>query len=89
MKEAREGKTEGVGVKHLLLRRGSIADRVHDRTFACFGGDQSSEVAKALRKRGWTDVGYVALVHSGIKSAILRTYRDYVIVWAGTGAKAL
>lgn len=49
----------GVGVKYLIRRKGSVADRSHDNTFVCLGPpDQSSEIAKALIHRGWTDIRY-------------------------------
>lgn len=49
-----------VGVLFLLRRKGSIAERSQDNTFACLGPvDQSSEIRKALLARGWTDVRWL------------------------------
>ena len=61
----------GVGVKYLIRRKGSVADRSHDSTFVCLGPpDQSSEIAKALVQRGWTDIRYA-----------VRSYWTAVLSW--------
>lgn len=41
----------------VVKRKGTVADRSHELTFACLGAaDQCSEIRKALLARGWTDI---------------------------------